>query len=428
VANIFDINKLLGIEDSSVQPNMSLPTDMPAPQVPQKKINLHQEAKKLLPTVSDEEISSGITKIKEVHPDYSDDEILSAAVQAKAKLSGDYNSDARQGILNKQAQQNNGFDWKVFGAGLASSLAGHGASGSMQALQQREAQQNKELSQFDVGRKQALEDVAAGQDRESLLREQDPNSAESKMAQELAKNMGMKGDLSTLTANKFKNLSPALEMKYKIEENNKNRLESSKQRAFDNSLKIQEKHSLQNEKDFSKMSDSLDPNKGRAGEFGKNQGRINSATRIEALITDSGGNLRNLDQRQIEELAIGTNSLLSGSSSPAVSQVKALVPHTIWGDVKKMQEWLTNNPTGTDQLAFVKRMAETVAREKEVAISAIKKVQISRLAQFNHLKEKDPKQYQNVLSSWGLSEDEINDKGQYKENKPEQTNKPSWAK
>ncbi len=50
-------------------------------------------------------------------------------------------------------------------------------------------------------------------------RERDPGSAESKMAQSLAIDMGMKPELvANLTAEKFKTLSPVLEKKYEIEQ------------------------------------------------------------------------------------------------------------------------------------------------------------------------------------------------------------------
>jgi hypothetical protein len=152
------------------------------------------------------------------------------------------------------------------------------------------------------------------------------------------------------------------------------------------------------------LKDDLDPNKARGGNMSFNQKKVDQAERLEGLIKDSSGNISNLDSRQVEELAIGLNSMLSNSSSSAVSQVEALVPKTALGNASKLKEWLTNNPTGMNQMAFVKRMADTVTREKTIASNQIKKAQKQRLSAYSKFKDADPDQYNQILNAYGLNE------------------------
>lgn len=159
------------------------------------------------------------------------------------------------------------------------------------------------------------------------------------------------------------------------------------------------------------LSNDLDPNKARGGNLAKNQDLVNQADRLKTLVTSVPDG--NLDQRQQEELAIGLNRLLSGSSSSAVSQVKALVPSTAIGNAQKLKEWLFNDPQGVNQQAFVKRMAETVDREREVAQQKVVQAQVQRIAAHKWLRDNDPETYNQILSSYGIDPNKIDEKGQY---------------
>jgi len=154
------------------------------------------------------------------------------------------------------------------------------------------------------------------------------------------------------------------------------------------------------------MQDDLDPNKGRGSNLALNQRRLDQADRLKALVTEGNGDVRNLDRRQMEELAIGLDSMLSGGGHGAESQVKALVPSTAWGDGAKLKEWLSNDPQGTNQVAFVRRMLETVDRERSVAAYQIKSAQIKRLGAHSGLKERNPERYYAILNNYGISPDE----------------------
>lgn len=146
------------------------------------------------------------------------------------------------------------------------------------------------------------------------------------------------------------------------------------------------------------FSEALDENKGRAGAFGTSKTVFDRAERLESLAT----NLPNLRSSEIEELAIGLNAMLSGSNTGAQEQVKALVPNTAWGNAKKFKEWFTNEPTGTDQQEFVKRMMGSVAREKATAAEQLIRTKLSRTQGFSDVEKAHPQEYENIMRSHGV--------------------------
>jgi len=152
---------------------------------------------------------------------------------------------------------------------------------------------------------------------------------------------------------------------------------------------------------------------GRSGQAGQVQGKINAADYAEQLIKQGETQPNGLDSRQIEELAQSTARLLGGTAA-ASARVEALVPHTMFGRAQSLKEWLTNNPQGQGQEEFVKRMAETVAREKEMAQDQMRQFQIEGLAAHSALKNKNPTLYNDILQSKGITPDMIDEKGRYR--------------
>lgn len=166
----------------------------------------------------------------------------------------------------------------------------------------------------------------------------------------------------------------------------------------------QERATVRNQHRLVKLSEALDPSKQRQGAFGVSKQVFDRAERLESLAGAFPDG--NLDSRQIEELAIGLNAMLSGSNTGAQEQVKSLVPKTIWGNAQKTTEWLTNEPRGVQQQAFVKRMLSSISREKETATSQIKRTQLSRLSPFASLEKDDPEGFISTLQSFGIEPEE----------------------
>lgn len=164
-----------------------------------------------------------------------------------------------------------------------------------------------------------------------------------------------------------------------------------------------EKESQFNQRRLDSMGESLDPSKARGGAFSVSKNVFDQAERLESMSNAAKGNP---DKRQMEELAIGINKMLSGSSSPAQQQVSALIPQSLSGDVNKLREWLVNEPTGTGQQEFVKRLSDTVAREKATASDQMKRTQFSRAARMSDLEKSSPDAFYNKLESYGLDPEE----------------------
>lgn len=208
--------------------------------------SLFLKAKELFPGTSDQEIEQGIAQIRQQAPEASDDEILQTTQKLKmAKDDGTFmkqmvNQDVqqkygladRQKIIDQNAQDASGLNWRAGLAALGAGLRGGDASGAAASMMaQQDATRKGKLTEFDKQKAQYLADRDDTAAQEKLARETDPNSAESKMAQDLAVAMGMDASQAkALTAAKFKEFSPSLQKKYEIAEKSRDRQERSADR------------------------------------------------------------------------------------------------------------------------------------------------------------------------------------------------------
>lgn len=165
---------------------------------------------------------------------------------------------------------------------------------------------------------------------------------------------------------------------------------------------------VQQEREWMKLVDKLDPTK---GENLQNQKRINAAGRLKQLFQDPAGGaeaVRNLDQREMEELAMGMQNLVSPGGHSA-GEVAGLVPHSIVGNGQKTLEWLLNEPRGANQQAFVQKMAHTVDREEAAARDSLRKSQYAVLPGFSNLSKADRKRFEGVLRGQNLDPSNLDD-------------------
>jgi hypothetical protein len=161
-----------------------------------------------------------------------------------------------------------------------------------------------------------------------------------------------------------------------------------------------ERADKRNDKLAESFKKDLDADAGRTGNFGKISNTLINAQKLEGLASQYADG--NLDSRQMEELSLGLANMLSGSGGAARSQVEALVPHTWTGKMANVQEWLTSDPTGTGQQKFVKRMLETVSREKEIAAGQLNKIREQRLTAHQGYAKSNPEQFNSQLRSYGM--------------------------
>ncbi len=344
-----------------------------------------------------------------------------------AQLYGDKYSDSARDALQAKAQED--ASGPNFGAALASLGAGlsgrDAAAAGNTYLKSQQDMRNAPLVNFDKARQSLVDNAKTGmtlqtnaQDQDRLMRERDPSSVESQAAQQAALKMGIKPEIANkMTAEQFKAQGPIFEKMFQVEQARLGRQDMANARKDAQTASQQARNDKLNDDLFMKMKDDLDPNKARGGNLAKNQSQIDQADRLKGLYTEANGDLRNLDSRQMEELAIGMNKMLSGSSAGSTTQVEALLPHTIRGDSQKLKEWLMNDPRGTNQQAFVARMAETVDREKSIAEGQVRNAQVQRLSAYSKLKDRDPQRYGQLLNAYGIDQNDIDEKGRYTRSK-----------
>jgi len=133
---------------------------------------------------------------------------------------------------------------------------------------------------------------------------------------------------------------------------------------------------------------------------GRNQMTIlNRIGRAEPLIDQMLSQKNAGDKRQMRELAASLDRIIRGGGQSAQSQIDDLMPDTARGKFAHWQEWFTNDPTGTDQKAFVNRYAETLARERTAVQGQVKSMAEKNAPTLRVLKQHYPQDYQAHVSS-----------------------------
>lgn len=138
--------------------------------------------------------------------------------------------------------------------------------------------------------------------------------------------------------------------------------------------------------------------------FGKAANIKRAADSIDQMVGSADPN--NLDNRQIGELARNLDAMLS-SGQATIGGMKKLIPETSLGSAAKIEEWLLNQPKGAQQGEFVKRMMDTVHRERDLAGQQIKQTQGKIFGSYKDLQKKHPEKYQELLESHGLVPDDL---------------------
>lgn len=155
------------------------------------------------------------------------------------------------------------------------------------------------------------------------------------------------------------------------------------------------------DKAFIDLADKINPSNRKSG-LQKFRDRIASADRVDEAIKQSGGNPNKIMMR---ELATAVAGMLSSGSQSAVAQINELVPHTSSGETANIEEWLTNEPRGAGQQAFVKQLQDIVSREKYVTAKQIRDTQKSVLDANIHLKAKNPDRWNATVNAFGVDKD-----------------------
>jgi hypothetical protein len=114
------------------------------------------------------------------------------------------------------------------------------------------------------------------------------------------------------------------------------------------------------DKRWTQFGQELDPARGRSGPLGKQLEQVAQIDRDLGLIQSNP----NPTDQQIYELARGLDRAISGAA-PTMGSTEHLVPSTLMGKIRSVQQYLSNKPTGADKQAFVAQMGETLQRLRD---------------------------------------------------------------
>jgi hypothetical protein len=124
--------------------------------------------------------------------------------------------------------------------------------------------------------------------------------------------------------------------------------------------------------------------------------------RLNALALDPNGDVIDLDTSQMHELAMGQHRIFTGANRTIATQVKALVPETAMSSTMNFTRWFKNEPTGTGQRAFVKLAADTIGREKKVALDKLRDAQKRVIARHAQTVRDIPDDAGNIMKLAGI--------------------------
>jgi len=124
---------------------------------------------------------------------------------------------------------------------------------------------------------------------------------------------------------------------------------------------------------------------------------------VDQMLSQSGGG----DTRQMRELGTSVAAIITGGNVVAQNQVEEMIPKTYKGTFNQFIESLTNNPTGLDQQAFIKRFKDTIQREKAATQSQSRAIAERSAPTLRVLKQSFPQDYDAVVGNYLNNSPEI---------------------
>lgn len=167
----------------------------------------------------------------------------------------------------------------------------------------------------------------------------------------------------------------------------------------------------QQEKQWKDFTDAISTTRGRGNISLENQKRLYAGDRIRALAANPDGTPKDLSPNNMAELAMMSAALASGSNSPAQHSIESLTPKSVGSDFAKIKQWLSDEPQGANQQAFVKLMLEQAKREEDVIKPEILKAQLQAVPNYAHLSKKDAVRYQSLLHAAGIDPSTLDENG-----------------
>ncbi len=109
-----------------------------------------------------------------------------------------------------------------------------------------------------------------------------------------------------------------------------------------------------------------------------------------------------VDKRQMAELQTEVARVLTGSGVISDEQLNNLATTTAKSKVKNWQEWLTNEPTGIGQQAFVDRFKDTLERQSKFHGGELDKYKQKSMAKYTTFEKQAPAEFYASLEQAGF--------------------------
>jgi hypothetical protein len=270
------------------------------------------------------------------------------------------------------------------------------------------ARSNAGVDNLQARRKGASEEESLKQSKAKSfgdadeMQQNDPASPVSHAAQEFAIKLGLNPD--AVKKSSYANIQKLMTEKRlndQFEESVKARLQSANLARDSKKEGADARSDEKTNKRFSELNNKLTSEIASSrSAFGKAANVHRSAEAIETLVAGIP-NPNDIDSRQIAELARSLDSMLAQGAA-TVSGSAHLIPSTASKDLAHIQEYLMGIPKGTQQGEFVKRMTETVKREKELARKQIAATGKKITAGYSDLQKRDPERWNEVMSAQGI--------------------------
>jgi hypothetical protein len=122
-----------------------------------------------------------------------------------------YGMDKREELLAKFEEQNKGFNWAAFAAGIGTTLQGKGGSGAADIVNMQRAQQKGQLEEFDKTKAGLESDIAKADAQAQADELRDPNSVLSRQLQQSISSMVPGRDFSKFNAEQLTKVFPFLQ-------------------------------------------------------------------------------------------------------------------------------------------------------------------------------------------------------------------------
>ncbi len=137
--------------------------------------------------------------------------------------------------------------------------------------------------------------------------------------------------------------------------------------------------------------------------IGDEKKKLRNATHALQII--EGGDLNNLNAIQVKEIA-GALAAQVSQGSPAERTLQEMTPSTAAGDLAKFYSYVTGKPAPAEQGAFVEMFKDMVTRQRDTSKQIIQGELGPVVSTYGHLRGKDKKRFDEIVSSSGMVMDD----------------------